>query len=223
MLTLIAAHDKNRAIGKDGQIPWHAPEDLKMFKSITLGCIVIMGRKTFDSLPGGALKGRQNVVVTRGPEGVVNGVIHTSLEGALDIVRAAGKPCFCIGGGEVYRAMMSHADQMLLTHVDIEIEGADAFFPEHDAEDWMEVIRTEIRSEEPRCVLVNNIRRTRSGAPEGVVPAMEGSAANLEREIRLLEEDLTRFGHLDDPKVSEALGRLKTQVASLNELVRSPA
>ena len=135
-LTLIAAMDRNRAIGKGGRLPWHLPDDLRRFKARTLGKTVLMGRKTFASI-GRPLPRRRNVVLTRDPgfraEGVV--VVHT-LEAAL-----ADGEILVIGGGEIYAQTLPLARRLWLTLVDTEIAGADAHFPGFDPSEWKETGR----------------------------------------------------------------------------------
>lgn len=129
MITLIAAHDRNRAIGKDGDIPWHIPEDLAMFKRETLGGALVMGRRTWESLPVKPLKNRLNIVVSRDTsltEHVVGSVAEAvALAGSLGYFRIYG-----IGGQSIYEEMLPMAHRLLLTEVDTEVEGADTWFPE---------------------------------------------------------------------------------------------
>lgn len=136
-ITLIAALDKNYAIGKGNTMPWHLPDDLKRFKALTTEKTVLMGRKTFESI-GKPLPKRRNVVLTRSEEFTAGGVevVH-SVEEALKL-----PDLFVIGGGEIYTAFLPHATHMNLTLVDTAIESADAYFPRFDAEDWL-IARTE--------------------------------------------------------------------------------
>lgn len=130
-LCLIWAQAQHRAIGRDNTLPWRLPEDLQHFKAATMGRPVVMGRKTFESLPGGALPGRANIVVTRTPA-VFNApgtAAVTSLEDALNQVMDHSQ-VFVIGGAELYRLAMPYADQLVITEVDVEVPGADAFAPE---------------------------------------------------------------------------------------------
>lgn len=146
-VSLIAAQAKNRAIGKDGAIPWHIPEDLKRFKRLTMGKPIIMGRKTYESI-GRALPGRSNIVVTRNPNFEAEGVTVThSLLEATDFARTLNsEEFFVIGGQQLYAAALPDADRLYLTYVDIEVEG-DTFFPEFDQDDWLELEREPRRSE----------------------------------------------------------------------------
>ena len=123
----IAAMSKNRVIGAEGRIPWHISEDLKFFKRTTLGHIVLMGRKTYESL-GRPLPGRENWVVTRGAE--ISGVrVFRSLEEIQE--PSDGRIVYVIGGAEIYKALLPRCAQILLTHVDIESAG-DTWFPEFE-------------------------------------------------------------------------------------------
>ncbi len=158
MLTLIAARSRNGAIGKGNTIPWHAPEDLAFFMRETIGGAVIMGRNTWDSLPRAPLPRRTNIVVTTRPfEG---DAVATTLEGALDTARDAGHGrIYGIGGQRIYEALLPRADRLLITEVDVEIENADAFFPEFDAYAWRNVSQLSLRSEGPSCVMNEYLRR----------------------------------------------------------------
>lgn len=137
-LTLIAAVGRNRAIGRDNEMPWHLPEDLAHFKQSTLGHIIVMGRKTYDSI-GRALPGRHTVVVTRQRDWSVEGVdVAGSLEAALDL--ASGEEVFVAGGGQIYAQALPRADRLLITEVD-QSPAAEVFFPEVDQAVWREVAR----------------------------------------------------------------------------------
>lgn len=137
MITLIAAHDRNRAIGKDGDIPWHLPEDLAMFKRETLGGALIMGRRTWESLPFKPLPKRLNIVVSR-DKGLTEHVV-SSVEEGIALAQSLGYfRVYGIGGQRIYEAMLPLAHRLLITEVDIEVEDADAFFPEI-GEGWREV------------------------------------------------------------------------------------
>lgn len=131
-LVLIAALGRNGEIGKAGQLPWRLPEDLKRFKRLTLGHAVIMGRKTFDSI-GRPLPERRNLVVSRALTAAgadVPGVeVVASLEEALRRARETDPAPVVIGGADIYRQCLPFATELRLTHVDRDVEGADAFFP----------------------------------------------------------------------------------------------
>jgi len=133
-LSLVAALDRRSAIGRDGQLPWRLPDDLKRFKALTLGKPVLMGRKTAQSL-GRALPGRRNLVLTRSmaaPFAAMQAI--DSLDRAIEL--ADGEELMVIGGGEIYALCLPTATSMHLTHVDSESVGADAYFPQFDPLDW---------------------------------------------------------------------------------------
>ncbi|WP_417428551.1 dihydrofolate reductase [Kiloniella sp.] len=144
-ISLIVAHGKNRAIGKDNVMPWHIPGDLKFFKAQTLGKPVVMGRKTFQSI-GRPLPGRLNIVITRDGNFAAEGVyLSKSLEEALDLAREevkrqGGDELMVIGGAQIYSQAIDLADRLYITEVDLEPE-ADAFFPETKAQEWSESSR----------------------------------------------------------------------------------
>ena len=129
---LIVAVSENLAIGRGGTMPWHISEDLKFFKKTTMGCPVIMGRKTFESI-GRPLPGRLNIVVSRtfsAPEGVLS---VKSLDEAWKVAEKAVKPsgkAFVIGGGQLYAAAIDSVDRLYITRVKAVIPDADTFFPE---------------------------------------------------------------------------------------------
>jgi len=132
-LSLIAAVARNGAIGKDNGLLWHEPEDQKHFRRVTMGCPVIMGRKTWDSLPARfrPLPGRRNVVITRNPAWHAEGADRvSSLDAALALLAGAAK-AFVIGGAEVYALALPRATELVLTEIDAELEGH-AFFPTWD-------------------------------------------------------------------------------------------
>jgi len=142
-IALIWAMSRNRVIGKDNQLPWRLPDDLRFFKSTTLGAPIIVGRLTFESA-GGALPGRTNIVVTSGDLAAAqqadNVVIARSIEEALelgrkDAIKNGSERCFVCGGSAIYAAALPVADELLVTRVDVTLEG-DAFFPEYDPAPW---------------------------------------------------------------------------------------
>ena len=140
-VSLIAALDRNHAIGKGNALPWHLPDDLKRFKALTLGKPILMGRKTADSL-GRALPKRRNLVLTRAGRVPFDGMqAVASLDEALEIAGRDGEELCVIGGGELYALALPQATHLHLTHVDASVEGADVFFPRFDAATWREVAR----------------------------------------------------------------------------------
>ncbi|MCM2681300.1 type 3 dihydrofolate reductase [Echinimonas agarilytica] len=127
-IAMIAAMARNRVIGKNNQMPWHMPADLKHFKSVTMGKPVIMGRKTFESI-GRPLPGRKNIVITRDAQYQVEGVeVVTTPEAAIQAVPDV-EEVMIIGGGQIYVHFLPMATDLHLTFIDAEPEG-DAFFPE---------------------------------------------------------------------------------------------
>jgi dihydrofolate reductase len=143
-LILIAAVARNGVIGKDNQLPWHLPEDLKHFKELTTGHAVIMGRKTWESLPERfrPLPGRLNIVVTRNPAYAAPGAtVVTSVEDALKVgAGGTAEKLFVIGGAELYAHALPLAQRLELTEIDAEFEG-DARFPAIDRAQWRAVTR----------------------------------------------------------------------------------
>jgi len=143
---LIAAVSENSVIGKDGDVPWKIPEDMKHFKQKTMDHPVIMGRKTYQSLPEDyrPLPGRTNIVLTRSgfEADDESAEIVNSLGEAYEEAGKLDDKAFVIGGGSVYEAALEDADRMILTEVHREVDG-DTFFPEWDEEVWEEVSREE--------------------------------------------------------------------------------
>jgi len=138
-ITIIAAVSENNALGKDNKLIWHLSDDLKHFKNLTKGHHVIMGRKTFESMPK-ALPNRTNVVISRQKDYVAeNAQVVDSLEAALALAQEDDRP-FIIGGGEIYSQALAFADCIELTRVHDDFE-ADTFFPEIDTAVWREVWR----------------------------------------------------------------------------------
>lgn len=133
-LSMIVAMAKNRVIGADGKIPWHLPNELQLFKRVTMGHHIIMGRKTFDSI-GRLLPGRTTVIVTRQKDYAVAGAkVAHSLDAAVALC-AGDDEIFVIGGGELYRAALPLADRVYLTVVDAEPAG-DTRMPELESAQW---------------------------------------------------------------------------------------
>lgn len=160
-IVLIAAVARNRVIGRDNRLLWNIPEDMAHFKTLTAGQTVIMGRKTWESLPPRfrPLPGRRNIVISRqagyaAPGGEVAG----SLEIALALASTAAM-AFVIGGEQIYGQALPLADRLEITEVDLSPEG-DAWFPEIAAADWQESARRAVpRNELPDCAFVTYRRR----------------------------------------------------------------
>ena len=134
-LSLLAALDREHAIGKGNALPWHLPADLKRFKALTMDKPILMGRRTAESL-GRALPGRRNLVLTRSGRVPFDGMeAMGSLDAAMQAVSAEPE-LWVIGGGEVFAETLPVASRMHLTWVDTVVEGADAFFPRFDPARW---------------------------------------------------------------------------------------
>lgn len=135
---IIVAAAKNNVIGKDGTIPWHSKEDLKHFKSITMGFPIIMGRKTFESI-GKPLKGRLNIVISRNFdykskfEDVV--IVNQLDEAFIRCETENYEKVFIIGGGEIYKEALKTADEIILTQMNLQVEG-DTYFPQIKPDNW---------------------------------------------------------------------------------------
>jgi dihydrofolate reductase len=146
-LALIAVVARNGAIGRNNALLVHLSEDLKHFKRTTLGCPVVMGRKTFESV-GRPLPGRRNIVVTRNAQWQADGVeAAPSLDAALKLVADVPK-AFVIGGGELYAQALPRADELVLTELDREFDG-DTFFPAWDRREFTETSRERHHTEAP--------------------------------------------------------------------------
>ena len=139
-VVLVAAVADNGVIGVDGGLPWHLPEDFAHFKRTTLGHVVVMGRKTFESM-GRPLPRRTNVVVTRQAEWSAEGAVTApSFEAALELAAAHPGDVMVIGGGEVYAQALPVADEQVITEVHLSPEG-DARYPDFDRAQWRETRR----------------------------------------------------------------------------------
>lgn len=137
-INIIAAVARNRAIGKDNRLIYWLPDDLKRFKSLTTGHTIIMGRKTFESLPKGALPNRRNIVLSRSKRDFEGCDCYTSLEEALSHCDRE-EDIYVIGGASVYEQALPLADRLCLTEVEDTPDEADAYFPSYD--NWKEVSR----------------------------------------------------------------------------------
>ncbi len=143
MLTCIAAIGKNRELGKDNQLIWHLPQDLKFFRTMTKGHTIVMGRKTFESLPG-LLPGRHHIVISRSnptlPEEVE---IFSSIEDFLQAYQESEEEIFVIGGAAIYRQLLPYCERLLLTEIDASYD-ADVFFPEFDKDKYKRIVLSDI-------------------------------------------------------------------------------
>lgn len=160
-ITIIAAVAKNGAIGFENKLIYWLPNDLKRFKQLTSGHTVIMGRKTFESLPNGALPNRRNIVLSRRKGDFEGCDCYTSLSKALENGKD-DEEIFIIGGASIYKEAMKHADRLCLTEIDDIPAHADTFFPEI-GEEWREISREEHETDERhahRYAFVDYVRRT---------------------------------------------------------------
>jgi len=140
-VALVAALDRNRAIGRGGTMPWHLPADLAHFKGLTLGKPILMGRRTALAI-GRILPGRENLVLSRGDTAPYSGqVLVRSLDEAISV--AGGQDLMVIGGGEVYALALPHATRLHLTWIDVAVADADTWFPVFDPDQWVETARRE--------------------------------------------------------------------------------
>lgn len=152
-LALIVAQSQNRVIGRNNALPWYLPEDLKYFKAVTLGKVIIMGRKTYESI-GRPLPGRTNIVVSRDPDYKREGIqVVRSLPQAIEQARAisassGAEEALVIGGAELYAQALPLVQRLYLTQVHQSVEG-DAFFPELDESQWRQVSRQDFEAVAP--------------------------------------------------------------------------
>jgi dihydrofolate reductase len=141
-IAFVVAIARNGVIGRQGGLPWRLPSDLKRFKAITMGKPIIMGRKTWESLPKRPLPGRENIVITRQSNYQAEGAkIVATIEDGLRLAESSGpEEIAIIGGGEIYRSLFNRADRLYLTEVELEAEG-DTFFPAINPSEWRESAR----------------------------------------------------------------------------------
>lgn len=147
-LSLIVATGTDNAIGKDLQLIWHLPNDLKHFKTLTTGRTIIMGRKTFESLPKGALPNRRNIVLTAAAEEHFPGcTVCRSIAEALTLC-AEEEEVFIIGGAQIYEQTLPMANKLYLTRVHATFDTANRFFPSIGTKEWIETEREEHPADE---------------------------------------------------------------------------
>ena len=137
ILSIVVAIALDGAIGRGNDLLWHLPADLKRFKELTTGHTILMGRKTFDSLPRGPLPNRRNIVVSRSLPARKGVEVYPTIEEALKACES-DEEVFIIGGGEIYRQLLPHADRIYLTRVQATFPDAEVFFPELDPSEWSE-------------------------------------------------------------------------------------
>ena len=138
IISLVVAASENNAIGKQGKLLWHLPNDLRFFKNITWAMPVAMGRKTFESLNSKPLNGRLNIIITRQKDFKADGivVINNSTDAAFIAQQNDYKELMILGGGEIFKESMPKADKIYITRVHATFEDADAFFPQIDENKW---------------------------------------------------------------------------------------
>lgn len=147
MISIVVAIAENGAIGYKNDLLWHLPADLKRFKEMTTGHSIIMGSRTFCSLPKGALPNRRNIVLSRTQQDFPGAEWAASPEVALELVGEEAE-AFVIGGAQVYEQMLPYTDKIYLTRVHADFPEADTFFPELDMSEWVELSRTEYPADE---------------------------------------------------------------------------
>ncbi|MDO8954110.1 MAG: dihydrofolate reductase [Gammaproteobacteria bacterium] len=135
-LSAVVAYSQNRVMGKNNQLPWHLPDDLKHFKALTVGKPVLMGRKTYESI-GKPLPNRRNIILSRDPALQIAGceVIHS-----IDELKATDEEIMVIGGAEIFAMLLPQIDTLYLTEIQASIDG-DVFFPTLPSQEWQEISR----------------------------------------------------------------------------------
>ena len=144
--SIIAAIGKNNELGKDNNLIWHLPNDLKFFKSTTTGKTIIMGRRTFESLPR-MLPNRKHIVLSSSDNFPKEVTVYKTLEELLNDLKDREEEFFIIGGASIYKSFIEYSDKMYLTLVDAECKEADAYFPQFDENDWNQELLAENEDE----------------------------------------------------------------------------
>lgn len=160
MIAIVVAHASNRVIGRDGGMPWHLPGDLRHFRELTSGGTVVMGRRTFESLPDAfrPLPDRRNIVLSANPDYEAPGAeVRASLDAAL---AACGGECFVIGGGATYAEALPRAETVYATEIAAPVEG-DVFVPELPESEWRCVESGEPRTENGHTYVFRRYERRR--------------------------------------------------------------
>ena len=149
IISLVVAASDNNVIGKNNQLLWHLPKDMKFFKNVTWAMPVVMGRKTFESMGSKPLGGRKNIVITRKPGWKAEGVsVVNSVDAAAELAKGLNyKEIFIIGGGEIYLIAFDRANKIYMTRVRAELEG-DTYFPVIEKNDWTLVSKTDNPADE---------------------------------------------------------------------------
>ncbi|HMK20603.1 MAG TPA: dihydrofolate reductase [Chitinophagaceae bacterium] len=149
IISLVVAASENNVIGKNNQLVWHLPKDMKFFKNVTWGMPVVMGRKTFEAIGNKPLSGRKNIVITRQPGWKADGVsVVNSVEAAATLAEELNyKEIFVIGGGQIYMIAFDQANKIYMTRVHADLEG-DTYFPVIEKDDWTLVSKTDNPADE---------------------------------------------------------------------------
>lgn len=139
-LSIIVAVASDGAIGRANDLLWHLPADLKRFKELTTGHTILMGRKTFESLPRGPLPNRRNIIISRSLPAQPGAEVYPTIQQALEAC-ASDEEVFIIGGGEIYRQLLPDTERIYLTRVQASFPDAEVFFPELNPTEWIEEAR----------------------------------------------------------------------------------
>ena len=139
-LSIIVAIASDGAIGRANDLLWHLPADLKRFKELTTGHTILMGRKTFESLPRGPLPNRRNIIISRSLPTQPGAEVYPTIQQAMEAC-ASDEEVFIIGGGEIYRQLLPDTERIYLTRVQASFPDAEVFFPELDPTQWIEEAR----------------------------------------------------------------------------------
>lgn len=139
-LSIIVAVASDGAIGRANDLLWHLPADLKRFKELTTGHTILMGRKTFESLPRGPLPNRRNIIISRSLPAQPGAEVYPTIQQAMEAC-ASDEEVFIIGGGEIYRQLLPDTERIYLTRVQASFPDAEVFFPELDPTEWLEEAR----------------------------------------------------------------------------------
>lgn len=139
-LSIIVAIASDGAIGRANDLLWHLPADLKRFKELTTGHTILMGRKTFESLPRGPLPNRRNIIISRSLPAQPGAEVYPTIQQAMEAC-ASDEEVFIIGGGEIYRQLLPNTERIYLTRVQASFPDAEVFFPELDPTEWVEEAR----------------------------------------------------------------------------------
>ncbi len=139
-LSIIVAVASDGAIGRANDLLWHLPADLKRFKELTTGHTILMGRKTFESLPRGPLPNRRNIIISRSLPTPSGAEVYPTIQQAMEAC-ASDEEVFIIGGGEIYRQLLPDTERIYLTRVQASFPDAEVFFPELDPTEWIEEAR----------------------------------------------------------------------------------